>query len=316
MAFNWEISIANPVLDEGMSFRVRYKKQDGVWLDFLPNPITNTFTIPNLDEEKYIAEIKTVCPDGTLSTPGYIENFCFDENEGNPPNVDIFWNDSQNTEEREYENNFGYNIGINATDTDNDIVMIEGETSTDGNNWISIGVVSNNYLVSGNSPNDYFYRVKVTDSKNNTAFSNILSVRYKETINRVFEKYTKLRYSYETYTEPKFYKEGTQELIRIRQGFKIKIYIKFERKSGFVVQFNNEYEAQSNYNNLREWFESEVKDLGDWGRQHTYYGSNRMGLYGTGYGFNNDGSSFFVRSQREGTASHDLLTDVKIEIHN
>lgn len=187
MSFNWEITVANPVLSEGLSFRVRYRKQpNGSWLDFLPNPTTNTFTITGLDEEKYYAEIKTVCNDGTLSTPGYIESPCFGDDggdEGTPPNVNIYWNDVFNADDREYDNSFDLPIDFNANDADNDIVLIEGEFSNNGTNWNSLGIVNHNFRVNGNKPNNYFYRLKVTDSKNNIAYSNLLNIRYKEVIN-------------------------------------------------------------------------------------------------------------------------------------
>lgn len=187
MAFNWEIKVASPVLTEGLSFRVRYKKQpNGNWLDFLPNPTTNTFTITGIDEDKYLAEIKTVCSDGTLSTPGYIESPCFGGgggDEGNPPNVNIYWNDTFNSDDREYDNSFDLPIDFNASDADNDIVLIEGEYSNNGNEWFGLGVVNHNFRVTGNKPNNYFFRVKATDSKNNFAYSNLLTIRYKEIVN-------------------------------------------------------------------------------------------------------------------------------------
>lgn len=189
MSFNWEIKVASPVLTDGMSFRVRYKKKpNGSWLDFLPNPTTNIFTITNLDEEEYTAEIKTVCADGTLSTPGFLDSPCYGGGGGGdddtPPLVNIYWTDMSSSPDREYTtDNFNLNIAINATDAENDIVLTELEVSSNNVNWSTQSAITNQIVqVVGTKPTSYYYRVKVTDSKNNTATSNILSVKYKEVI--------------------------------------------------------------------------------------------------------------------------------------
>lgn len=72
MSQNWTITVGNPLLTQGMSFFVRYrKKTEQTWTNFLPNPTTNTFTIPNLDEVDYEAEISTICQNGDISSPVY-----------------------------------------------------------------------------------------------------------------------------------------------------------------------------------------------------------------------------------------------------
>lgn len=190
MSFNWEIKVANPILSEGMSFRVRYKKQpNGNWVDFLPNPTTNIFTITGLEEVKYYAEIKTVCADGTLSTPGYIESPCHGDgdgggggDDGTAPTTLIYWSDMSSIPNREYSTeNFNLSIIHDSKDVDNDIVLIELQSSTNNVNWNNIGVVSSQvFQVVGTKPTDYYYRIKVTDSKNNSTISNVLSVKFKE----------------------------------------------------------------------------------------------------------------------------------------
>ncbi len=123
-----------------------------------------------------------------------------------------------------------------------------------------------------------------------------------------------------TYTSPGFYKVGsTTEFAEINGGSKIKIYIQFKRNkggsvSGFNYEYDKEFTVQGNYPDFKSWFEAEVEDLGIWGKDYTYFGSNEQGEYGTGYGFNATGSQFFVRSNRGGSGGKRVTTTVKIEL--
>lgn len=72
MPYNWQINVASPQLLAGMSFKVRFRKLPSlIWTPFLPNPTSNIFTIPNLDDGTYEVEIITVCANGKLSPPRY-----------------------------------------------------------------------------------------------------------------------------------------------------------------------------------------------------------------------------------------------------
>ena len=72
MPYNWQITVSTPVLLAGMSFKVRYRQLPSTtWTPFLPNPTTNTFTIPNLTDGTWEVEIITVCANGKLSPPRY-----------------------------------------------------------------------------------------------------------------------------------------------------------------------------------------------------------------------------------------------------
>ena len=69
---NWTIKIQSPILTLGMSFQVKYRKLPSTnWVSFSPNPTTNEFTIPNLENGDYEAEIRTICTNGELSSPVY-----------------------------------------------------------------------------------------------------------------------------------------------------------------------------------------------------------------------------------------------------
>lgn len=180
MAFNWHISVGNPVLEAGMYFVVRYKKMpDGSWIDFLPNPTTNLFTIPALDEGQYVAEIRVYCLDGTISAPKYITKSCGDI--GTPPVVNIFWEDIGGTSTRPCGSGglVTYPISYNATDLEDDIVLIEVQESPDGINWATIGIIpidQTNYVIS-TSESTMLYRFRVTDAQNNVSISNTLQVQ-------------------------------------------------------------------------------------------------------------------------------------------
>ena len=70
---NWTIKIQSPILTLGMSFQVKYRKLPSTtWVSFMPNPTTNEFTITNLENGDYEAEIRTVCTNGELSHPVYV----------------------------------------------------------------------------------------------------------------------------------------------------------------------------------------------------------------------------------------------------
>lgn len=179
MAFNWHISVGNPVLVTGQYFVVRYKKMpSGSWIDFLPNPTTNLFTIPALEEGQYTAEIRVYCLDGTISAPKYITKTCGDI--GTPPVVNIFWEDIGGTSTRPcVSTGVTYPISYNATDLENDIVLIEVQESPDGINWTTIGIIpidQLNYVIS-TSESTILYRFRVTDAQNNVSISNVLQVQ-------------------------------------------------------------------------------------------------------------------------------------------
>ena len=182
MAFNWHISVGNPVLVTGQYFVVRYKKMpSGSWIDFLPNPTTNLFTIPALEEGQYTAEIRVYCLDGTISAPKYITKTCGDI--GTPPVVNIFWEDIGGTSTRPcVSTGVTYPISYNATDLEDDIVLIEVQESPDGINWTTIGIIpidQANYVIS-TSESTMLYRFRVTDAQNNVSISNVLQVQCTE----------------------------------------------------------------------------------------------------------------------------------------
>lgn len=181
MPKNWNISVGSPVLTQGMSFFVRYrKKTEQTWTNFLPNPTTNSFTIPNLDDKAdYELEISTICQSGDTSLPVYYTDSI------TKPSVVVRWADNQGNEDRICtQNACNFIIEILKTDPDNVISETKVLKSTDN------GVTWNDFISNqiGNSFSDSIssglrkYKVVVLDSFGNTYESNLLNYKRGEMI--------------------------------------------------------------------------------------------------------------------------------------
>lgn len=177
MAINWTITVGFPVLTQGMSFQVKYRKiPEQTWIPFLPNPTSNTFTIPNLDEDgDYEAEIRTVCANGEISLPVYHNNAL------TPPTVLIRWDDNDGNEERTCSQaNCNVEIEIVKTDPDNAITNVKIMKSSDnGTNWsvfiadLTINTFTDSVTMVGINK----YKAVITDITGATAESNILTYK-------------------------------------------------------------------------------------------------------------------------------------------
>ncbi|ROI05456.1 fibronectin type III domain-containing protein [Chryseobacterium sp. G0240] len=177
MALNWIITVAAPILTQGMSFQVKYRKLPSTnWLPYLPNPTSNTFTIPNLDESaEYEAEIRTVCVNGEVSQPIYHTNAL------TPPTLVLRWTDNQGTEDRMCTQNVcTANIEINKQDPNNIITKIDILKSIDnGVTWtnfimdISTPTFADNLSSVGSNK----YKAVATYLSGNIVESNILSYK-------------------------------------------------------------------------------------------------------------------------------------------
>jgi hypothetical protein len=182
MALNWTITVGSPVLTQGMSFQVKYRKLPSTtWVPFLPNPTTNVFTIPNLDDDgQYEAEIRTVCSNGELSQPVYHTNSL------TPPSVILRWNDNQGNEERTCSlNSCTANIEIVTDDPDNAISKVDIYKSTDnGTTWsiLFANYTSNTFSNDVTSLGSNKYKAIVTDLTGVTYESNILTYKGSTTV--------------------------------------------------------------------------------------------------------------------------------------
>ncbi|KAB1228455.1 hypothetical protein [Chryseobacterium viscerum] len=146
------------------------------WIAFLPNPTSNTFTIPNLDENaEYEAEIRTVCANGEISQPIYHTNAL------TPPTIQLRWNDNQGTEDRTCtQNACAANVEIFKVDPNNIISKIDILKSLDNgttwNNFITdISTTTFNDNVSSVGSNKY--KAVATYLSGNTVQSNIITYK-------------------------------------------------------------------------------------------------------------------------------------------
>ena len=177
MPKNWNISVGSPVLTQGMSFFVRYrKKTEQTWTNFLPNPTTNNFTITNLDDKSdYELEISTICQSGDVSLPVYYTDST------TKPSVTVRWMDNQGIEDRICtQNACNFIIEIVKTDPDNVITETKVLKSTDnGQTWSTFiaNQIGNSLSDSVSSIGTTKYKIVVSDSYGNTYESNVLSYK-------------------------------------------------------------------------------------------------------------------------------------------
>ncbi len=114
------------------------------------------------------------------------------------------------------------------------------------------------------------------------------------------------RYPTDVFTAPVFgTTDGGFTPFPLNTGSKVRIFIKFEARGSiaFVAIYDQSFVVQDDYTSIEDWFNAEVGDLGDFGTNFTR--SN---------GFTVDGSQYFVRSHRDGTASRSITTDLRFEV--
>lgn len=106
------------------------------------------------------------------------------------------------------------------------------------------------------------------------------------------------RYPSNVYTSPNF--EGG-----LNAGSTVRIYIKFSAAGSisYSKTYDKTFRVVSDYSSVQEWFEAEVEDLGSFGEDYT-----------RGWGFTEDGTQFYARAHRDGTASRNVGTNIKFEI--
>lgn len=142
-------------------------------------------------------------------------------------------------------------------------------------------------------------------------------MNFTDTTARTFEGSSHLRYPQKTYTTPALgdYVGSVFTPYEVKGGSTITLNIKFNANGS--IAYNEEYEktfrVNSDYPSLKVWFETEVRDLGQFGRDFTRSGAGGdANNYGSGYGFEADGSRFWVRAHRDGTATRKIGTNVSI----
>lgn len=149
---------------------------------------------------------------------------------------------------------------------------------------------------------------------------------------RTFQGYKKYRYPPRTYTEGPFGETdaltSTFTPYKVGAGSSIRIYINF--KAFGSISYNETYDKKfistQEYPSLKEWFQTEVKNLGQFGKDFTWNGVTDIGGnveagYGmadawnmnSGWGFSDD-NKFFVVPHRKGTQSRDIMAEVRFEV--
>lgn len=149
---------------------------------------------------------------------------------------------------------------------------------------------------------------------------------------RTFQGNTGLRYPIRTYTSPAFGEVtgGVFVPYALKSGSRVRLFIKVEAfgKIEFEHVYDKRWRVQSDYSSLKEWFEAEVQNLGQFGIDYSWNGVDDIGpnIGGQGAGmadafhrysgwdFSDDGGSFWFVPWRKGTASRDIYTTVIWEI--
>lgn len=152
---------------------------------------------------------------------------------------------------------------------------------------------------------------------------------FNSSTSRTFEKFQRYRYPWRTYTSPMF-GEGTPfESYKLAPGSTVRIFIRFVASGNieYKATYDKRFRVQGSYNSMKEWFEAEVENLGSFGQDYTWNGIRDIGSnisegFGladewnqfSGWGWSDDGNSFFVVPHRKGTAKRDIRTTVKFEV--
>jgi len=151
---------------------------------------------------------------------------------------------------------------------------------------------------------------------------------------RTFEASSHVRYPGRNWTKPKFGELNkatvpVYENYKIHPGTTIKIFISFKARGTIAYEqtYDKKFTSAGQYDSIKEWFESEVKNLGSFGKKYTWNGLDDIGSNidagwntadgwnkNSGWGWNADGSSFFVVPHRKGTSSRNISTTVKFEV--
>ena len=128
---------------------------------------------------------------------------------------------------------------------------------------------------------------------------------------RTFEGTSHLRRATNTYTAPNFGTgdNSTNNFVpySLGAGSSVRIFIEISAKGAIAFKdtYDKTFRANSDYNSIMEWFNAEVVDLGSFGNDST-----------ADYGFAPFGENFFVKPNRDGTASRSISTTVRFEVRS
>lgn len=154
-------------------------------------------------------------------------------------------------------------------------------------------------------------------------------MNFSELTARTYQGSSHLRYPVRTHTNPffgEFDSGGTFVPYPLNAGSRVRIYINFKARGSisYDATYDKRFRVNGSYASIKEWFEAEVEDLGQFGRDYTrgqvvpsnsfpYY-TTEDGEYGYGYGFTPSSGQFYAWAHRDGTASRKITTTIKIEV--
>lgn len=153
-------------------------------------------------------------------------------------------------------------------------------------------------------------------------------MNYDNSTARSYEGSSHLRYPQRTHTSPSlgtYSPDGIFTPYKLNAGSRVKIFIEFEARGKITYKqtYDKSFRANSSYESIQDWFEAEVEDLDSFGREFTRAAAGSTeGEYGYGYGFTQtgqdgytqDGERFYAWAHRDGTASRNITTTIKIEV--
>jgi len=164
-----------------------------------------------------------------------------------------------------------------------------------------------------------------------------IDMSFDESTIRTYEAGSHLRYTGRTRTSPIFGDDSTGAFVPypLNAGSRVRIYVQFKARGSisYTAEYDKSFKVSGSYASVQSWFETEVIDLGSFGRDFTRGVTTGSfpnflvgdGEYGYGYGFCDSngvpvangsdlGEKFFAWSHRDGTASRKITTTIKIEI--
>jgi len=158
------------------------------------------------------------------------------------------------------------------------------------------------------------------------------NMNFDASTSRLFLGSQGLRYPSRCFTNPQFgqYVNGTFVPYKLKSGSRIRINIKVEAfgKIEFEHEFDKRYRVQTDYDSVQQWFEAEVQNLGQFGKDYLWNGVDDIGpnIGGQGAGqadafnrysgwdFTPNGDGFWVVPWRKGTNSRNIYTSMRWEV--
>jgi len=158
-------------------------------------------------------------------------------------------------------------------------------------------------------------------------------MNYSSATAMTFAKNKHLRYPSRCITKPimgTLSDSNVFEPYALGSGSQVRIYIRFSASGSISYKevYDKRFVVSEPYPSIKEWFDTEVKNLGEFGKKYTWNGVDNIGSNingqgagqadawnkNSGWGWLDDGKSFFVVPHRKGTASRNIGYEVRFEV--